>query len=163
MPFVPANSSRTQQLKRQQNNRCNGKKMKYLVQISVVKLFMKHSISTCTEWRLHMICTCSGLKQEVKAAVVGHLVEEPVCSNSRWSVSLFYQFYLTSLHGQWCVVQFVHQAPCFLCFSVSAVSFWCFELGKHKAQQSSKTPKLDSPVAQCGDRCNMRADDERVA
>ena len=31
--------------------------------------------------------TCSGLKQEVTAAVVGHLLEEPVCSNWRWSVS----------------------------------------------------------------------------
>ena len=40
MPFVRANLSRTQQLKRQQNNRRNGKKMKHLVQISVVKLFM---------------------------------------------------------------------------------------------------------------------------
>ena len=32
MPFVRANLSRTQQLKRQQNNRHNGKKMKHLVQ-----------------------------------------------------------------------------------------------------------------------------------
>ena len=51
MPFVRANLSRTQQLKRQQNNRRNGKKMKHLVQISVVKLFM---ISGFTLLTLHL-------------------------------------------------------------------------------------------------------------
>lgn len=111
MPFVPANASRTQQLKRQQNNHRNGKRMKYLVQnqcrqdSSSYSWFQVwdywHLISTRTEWRLHMICTHSGLKQEVTAAVVGHLVEEPVCSNWRWSVSQVFFIRICSISSIW--------------------------------------------------------------
>ena len=122
-----------------------------------------HLISTRTEWRLHMICTHSGLKQEVTAAVVGHLVEEPVCSNWRWSVSQVFFIRICSISSIWRICT-ASGALCNLytkhcvsrCFSVSAVTFRCSEVRKHKAQ-SSKTPKLDSPVAQRGDRWNMGA------
>ena len=69
---------------------------------------------------------------------------------------VFYHFYLTSLHLQWYNL-FVRQSPCFSLFP------WCSEVRKHKANQSSETPKLDGLVAQCGGRSNMRVNGERVA
>lgn len=99
--------------------------------------------------------TCSGLKQEVTAAVVGHLLEEPVCSNWRWSVSQVFFIRICSISSIWrvCTASGALYNLCTKhrvsrCFSVSAGSFRCSEVRKHKAQQSSKTPKLDSPVAQ---------------